>query len=78
MMENSNKNIERLTMRQTVEQYRSSMYSIAGLEAVPLSENLAHWQASIVGPSGSPYEGGIFYLYIYLPEEYAHQNEIDE
>merc|ERR1712108_122485 len=29
-----------------------------------------HWQASITGPVGSPYEGGVFYLYLKVPMLY--------
>lgn len=38
-----------------------------GVEAVPLDTQLSHWQASIVGPKGSPYEGGKFFLHIIIP-----------
>lgn len=32
--------------------------------------NLYRWQATIEGPQGSPYEGGLFKLRILLPREY--------
>ncbi len=35
-----------------------------GIRAEPLDSSYYHWQASITGPVGSPYEGGIFYLYL--------------
>lgn len=38
-----------------------------GIEAVPLDNSLSHWQASIVGPPNSPYEGGKFFLHILIP-----------
>ena len=38
-----------------------------GIDAVPLDNQLSHWQASIIGPTGSPYEGGKFFLYIIIP-----------
>ncbi|XP_031623155.1 uncharacterized protein LOC116340684 [Contarinia nasturtii] len=41
-----------------------------GIEAVPLDNSLSHWQASIVGPTGSPYEGGKFFLHILIPFSY--------
>lgn len=41
-----------------------------GIEASPLDEMSLHWQASIRGPAGSPYEGGTFFLYIQIPPSY--------
>ncbi|XP_076066057.1 modifier of rpr and grim, ubiquitously expressed [Oratosquilla oratoria] len=41
-----------------------------GIEAIPLDQMSQHWQASIRGPAGSPYEGGTFYLYIQIPPSY--------
>ena len=39
--------------------------------AAPLSEdNLFKWEAKIVGPSSTPYEGGIFRVAIKFPENY--------
>lgn len=45
--------------------------SSEGIVAVPLDNQLAHWQASIMGPDGSPYEGGKFFLYIVIPFQYV-------
>ncbi|CAG0893830.1 unnamed protein product [Darwinula stevensoni] len=41
-----------------------------GIQAQPLDSSLQHWQASIVGPYGSPYEGGRFYLSLWFPINY--------
>lgn len=41
-----------------------------GIFAIPLDAKCCHWQASITGPVGSPYEGGIFYLYLQVPSSY--------
>lgn len=41
-----------------------------GIDAVPLDSQQSHWQASILGPVGSPYEGGKFLLYIVIPYNY--------
>ena len=41
-----------------------------GVEARPLDRYNYHWQASIRGPVGSPYEGGLFYLYLKVPMLY--------
>lgn len=38
-----------------------------GIEALPLDKKSCHWMATITGPVGSPYEGGIFYLYLQVP-----------
>lgn len=40
-----------------------------GIDAVPLDHQLSHWQASIKGPMGSPYENGKFFLYIVIPSQ---------
>ena len=41
-----------------------------GITARPLDSSYYHWQASITGPVGSPYEGGLFYLYLKVPFSY--------
>ncbi|XP_020291808.1 uncharacterized protein LOC109858705 [Pseudomyrmex gracilis] len=41
-----------------------------GIEAMPLDHMCCHWQATITGPVGSPYEGGLFYLHLQVPFSY--------
>lgn len=38
-----------------------------GIRAMPLDSHWCHWQATILGPAGSPFEGGKFFLYIQIP-----------
>ena len=38
--------------------------------ATPLDRFYCHWQATITGPHGSPYEGGVFFLSMQIPPTY--------
>jgi ubiquitin-conjugating enzyme E2 D len=33
-------------------------------------KDIRHWKAMIIGPTGTPYEGGVFYLDVVFPEDY--------
>lgn len=43
---------------------------IPNLSAGPINDNLFEWNAVILGPVGTPYEGGVFNLNISIPSNY--------
>ena len=44
---------------------------VIGAQAAPVSDtDLFHWHGSVVGPEGSPYEGGNFSIAFQFPEDY--------
>lgn len=49
---------------------RLSAEPVPGISASPHEDNLRYFDVSIHGPNQSPYEGGIFKLELFLPEDY--------
>ena len=49
---------------------------ISNISAGPINGNLYEWQAFILGPIGTPYEGGIFKLNISIPPNYPFKSPI--
>lgn len=43
---------------------------VPGITAVPHEDNLRYFDVTIDGPTQSPYEGGVFKLELFLPEDY--------
>ena len=54
--------------------YSSSfLYSsgqVPGISAVPDENNARYFHVVVAGPEGSPFEGGVFKLELFLPEDY--------
>lgn len=43
---------------------------IPGVSAGPARDSLFEWDATIIGPEGTPYHNGLFTLKIHFPSEY--------
>ncbi|KAK1533924.1 ubiquitin-conjugating enzyme E2 35, partial [Colletotrichum paranaense] len=43
---------------------------VPGISAVPHEDNLRYFDVEIHGPTQSPYEGGVFKLELFLPDDY--------
>ena len=52
------------------ETQRLAAEPIVGIYAEPSPTNARHFMVKIAGPADSPYEGGLFNLELFLPEEY--------
>ncbi|ESQ50958.1 hypothetical protein EUTSA_v10023092mg [Eutrema salsugineum] len=45
-------------------------FPASGFSARPMAEDIYEWQEMLLGPTSSPYEGGIFFISIRFPPEY--------
>eukprot|EP00117_Sycon_ciliatum_P020901 scpid85511/ scgid18478/ Ubiquitin-conjugating enzyme E2 D3; Ubiquitin carrier protein D3; Ubiquitin-conjugating enzyme E2(17)KB 3; Ubiquitin-conjugating enzyme E2-17 kDa 3; Ubiquitin-protein ligase D3 &gt; Ubiquitin-conjugating enzyme E2 D3; Phosphoarginine phosphatase; Ubiquitin carrier protein D3; Ubiquitin-conjugating enzyme E2(17)KB 3; Ubiquitin-conjugating enzyme E2-17 kDa 3; Ubiquitin-protein ligase D3 &gt; Ubiquitin-conjugating enzyme E2 D3; Ubiquitin carrier protein D3; Ubiquitin-conjuga len=43
---------------------------MADVYAAPVTDDFLHWTASISGPAGTPYEGGLFHLTVMFPNDF--------
>ena len=61
-----------MAMRRLLKERKDLMENpVEGIQAAPVSDtDMFNWRGSVVGPEGSPYEGGNFFLDIVFPAEY--------
>jgi ubiquitin-conjugating enzyme E2 N len=62
--------VDALPRRIVKETERISKAPIPGISATPRKENPRHFEITIAGPKGCSYEGGMFKLELFLPEDY--------
>ncbi|OQV24284.1 Ubiquitin-conjugating enzyme E2 N [Hypsibius exemplaris] len=59
-----------LTKRIIKETQRLMQEPVVGISAIPDENNARYFHVIVSGPEGSPFEGGVFKLELFLPEEY--------
>lgn len=59
-----------LSRRIIKETQRLKTEPVPGIEVFPDEHNLRYFKVTIKGPEDSPYEGGLFNLELFLPEDY--------
>ncbi|KAM7278913.1 hypothetical protein ACFE04_006047 [Oxalis oulophora] len=63
----ANSNLPRRIVKET---QRLLSEPAPGISASPSEDNMRYFNVMILGPTQSPYEGGVFKLELFLPEEY--------
>nr|VDD07427.1 unnamed protein product [Brassica rapa] len=63
----ANSNLPRRIIKET---QRLLSEPAPGISASPSEENMRYFNVMVLGPTQSPYEGGVFKLELFLPEEY--------
>ncbi|KHG29378.1 Ubiquitin-conjugating enzyme E2 35 -like protein [Gossypium arboreum] len=63
----ANSNLPRRIIKET---QRLLSEPAPGISASPSEDNMQYFNVMILGPTQSPYEGGVFKLELFLPEEY--------
>lgn len=69
-LEQSNFSFNMSSRRIMKETQRLLSDPVPGISAVPDDSNARYFHVLVAGPEGSPFEGGIFKLELFLPEEY--------
>ncbi|EDW73945.1 uncharacterized protein Dwil_GK21643 [Drosophila willistoni] len=62
--------MSRLPRRITMETERLIKDPVPGIDAVPDEKNVRYFHVIMAGPVDSPFEGGLFELELFLPEDY--------
>ena len=65
---------DRVTIKLTKELKNIENNNIPNISANLINNNILQWNATILGPIGTPYEGGVFNLNISIPKLYPFEN----